>query len=232
MKKSSGPQKIGVLYSGGLDSAALVAHYLERGAEVWPVYVRATLPWERTEIERGTQFLENIEQARLHPLQVAHLDLESAYERNWSFTGHTPGAASRDEAVFLPLRNLVLTTKAMLILSNHDVLEMALATLKGNPFPDGKPSYFRLLEKVFTAGLRRRVRIHSPFRNKTKAGIIGSLKSYPLHLSFSCIAPVGDLHCGRCNKCAERKRAFAQAGVGDRTVYAGEAPVKRLRRSF
>jgi 7-cyano-7-deazaguanine synthase len=43
---------------------------------------------------------------------------------------------------------------------------------------------------------------------------------FPIDLTFSCIAPVGDLHCGRCNKCAERKHAFAAAGIVDQTEYA------------
>jgi 7-cyano-7-deazaguanine synthase len=28
------------------------------------------------------------------------------------------------------------------------------------------------------------------------------------------------LHCGACNKCRERREAFAAAGVEDRTTYA------------
>jgi 7-cyano-7-deazaguanine synthase len=39
-------------------------------------------------------------------------------------------------------------------------------------------------------------------------------------LTFSCLAPQGRRHCGRCNKCAERKRAFRQAGIPDPTKYA------------
>jgi 7-cyano-7-deazaguanine synthase len=42
----------------------------------------------------------------------------------------------------------------------------------------------------------------------------------PLELTFSCLRPVGGLHCGRCNKCAERRRGFAEAGLPDPTQYA------------
>jgi 7-cyano-7-deazaguanine synthase len=31
---------------------------------------------------------------------------------------------------------------------------------------------------------------------------------------------VGERHCGRCNKCAERRKAFADAGIADGTPYA------------
>jgi 7-cyano-7-deazaguanine synthase len=43
----------------------------------------------------------------------------------------------------------------------------------------------------------------------------------PLEHTFSCIDPVDQLHCGRCNKCAERSHAFADAGMTDPTEYAG-----------
>jgi 7-cyano-7-deazaguanine synthase len=41
----------------------------------------------------------------------------------------------------------------------------------------------------------------------------------PWELTFSCIRPIGIRHCGRCNKCEERRRAFADAGVKDPTKY-------------
>jgi len=44
-------------------------------------------------------------------------------------------------------------------------------------------------------------------------------RNLPLKLTFSCISPVSGQHCGRCNKCAERRRAFADAGVPDPTDY-------------
>jgi 7-cyano-7-deazaguanine synthase len=41
----------------------------------------------------------------------------------------------------------------------------------------------------------------------------------PLALTFSCISPRGGLHCGACNKCAERQAAFRAAEMADETRY-------------
>jgi len=46
-------------------------------------------------------------------------------------------------------------------------------------------------------------------------------RALPLHLTLTCLQPHDGLHCGRCNKCEERRRAFAEAGVADTTAYAG-----------
>jgi 7-cyano-7-deazaguanine synthase len=45
-------------------------------------------------------------------------------------------------------------------------------------------------------------------------------RGMPLDLTFSCIRPADDLHCGECNKCAERQAAFHAAGMRDKTRYA------------
>ncbi|MCD4728936.1 MAG: 7-cyano-7-deazaguanine synthase, partial [Pirellulales bacterium] len=42
----------------------------------------------------------------------------------------------------------------------------------------------------------------------------------PLELTFSCLSPVAGLHCGRCNKCAERQEAFRSLEMHDPTRYA------------
>ena len=51
-------------------------------------------------------------------------------------------------------------------------------------------------------GLGRLVRIETPYRQMSKVAVIKRGQDLPLELSFSCIAPVGKKHCGRCNKCA------------------------------
>jgi 7-cyano-7-deazaguanine synthase len=53
----------------------------------------------------------------------------------------------------------------------------------------------------------------------TKRQVMQLGRELPLELTFSCIAPVGELHCGRCNKCAERQAAFHEAAIVDRTIY-------------
>ena len=137
-------RKIGALVSGGLDSAALINHLLKKGFQVWPVYVSCGLRWEKTELYWLKKFLFHVRSTRLKPLRLVYLHLENAYRKNWSRRGNTPGRKSPDEAVFLPARNLLLIVKSLLYLSSMDVyvMAMAMATLKGNPFPDAQKITF------------------------------------------------------------------------------------------
>jgi 7-cyano-7-deazaguanine synthase len=212
-------RKIGVLFSGGLDSAALVQHYLVRGYEIHPVFVEAGLPWEKVERYWTNRFFRAWKSPHIKPVLWVKLYLGDSYRNNWSKTGKIPGARSKDQAVFLPARNLMLLSRAMLFLAPRNVTELALGTLGGNPFADARPSYFKLLNRVFSLSMEKPFRIHSPFRQQHKKDLIAANKDLPLHLTFSCINPQGKIHCGTCNKCAERKKAFKMAGVDDKTKY-------------
>jgi 7-cyano-7-deazaguanine synthase len=49
----------------------------------------------------------------------------------------------------------------------------------------------------------------------------------PLELTFSCLNPRGKMHCGACNKCAERMAVFTEAGLIDKTRYQRQGGLKK-----
>jgi 7-cyano-7-deazaguanine synthase len=147
--------------------------------------------------------------------------LADLYDAHWSVTGEgVPDADSPDEAVFLPGRNLLLVMKAAVWCQMHGIEELALAPLSSNPFPDATPGFFAALERTLALGGNGAVRLLRPLATTSKSDLIRIARDYPLELSFSCIAPVADRHCGACNKCAERQAAFTAAGIPDPTDYA------------
>ena len=92
---------------------------------------------------------------------------------------------------------------------------IALGTLKGNPFGDATPRFFRDMAACLSQALRRPIRVLAPLRWLTKPQLIRATPNVPWALTFSCLRPRGRRHCGRCNKCAERRRAFRAAGIPD-----------------
>lgn len=209
-----------VLVSSGLDSACLVHRYVERRGEVLPLYLRCGLFWEEAELYWLRRFLKAVRSPLLRPLAVVEVPLRSTYGAHWSLTGRlVPGARSADRAVYLPGRNVLLLSHAAIVCAQRRISTIAIGTLAGNPFGDATPRFFSRLASALTYALRHPIRIEAPLRRLSKTRLIRSANSVPLALTFSCINPRGHLHCGRCNKCAERRRAFRQAGVPDPTVY-------------
>jgi len=209
---------VAVLASGGLDSAILVAELLRHERAVQPIYIRFGLTWEAVEETHLRRFLETLPACGLVTLDFPIADV---YGAHWSVSAtHVPAADSPDDAVYLPGRNLLLVAKAAVWCALHDISTIALGTLKGNPFSDSSPTFFAGLASIVQTGLDWPFEIVTPFSELTKADVLELGRDLPLEHTFSCIHPEGEQHCGRCNKCAERRRAFSDLSLEDVTAYA------------
>ena len=191
--------------------------------QVYPLYVQSGLSWERAELQSLQRFLEAIRAPALHPLTILEMPVADLYGNHWSLSGvGVPDAHSPDEAVFLPGRNVLLLAKAMLWCHLHGVPAVALAPLQSNPFPDATPAFFAAYQEVVNQAVGGSVRVLRPYLGLHKTDVMHRGRDLPLGLTSSCIHPVAGRHCGACNKCAERRRAFADAGMPDPTSYDRE----------
>ena len=220
--EGSGASRVAVLTSGGVDSAVLVADQSSRGRLVQPIYVRFGLAWEGAEEEHLRRFLESLPaDSRVRPLLAFEFPVADVYGSHWSVSGaDVPDEDTPDSAVYLPGRNLLLLAKSTVWCALNDFGVVALGTLKGNPFADSGAEFFDGVASLASLALDRPLAIETPFGGLTKVEVLERGRHLALELTFSCIDPVEGEHCGRCNKCAERRQAFAEAGLADRTVYA------------
>jgi 7-cyano-7-deazaguanine synthase len=141
------------------------------------------------------------------------------YADHWSLRGDVPDDKTPDEAVYVPGRNVLLLSKALLWCHLHDVGTLAMASLSANPFPDATKEFLTNFARVVNEATGGKVQIVRPYAELKKADVIARGRELPLEWTLSCLAPVDGLHCGRCNKCAERRHAFAAAGIQDRVRY-------------
>lgn len=210
-----------VLVSGGLDSSVLLSDLSHRYASVWPVYIRQGLAWEKIELYWLNRFLKKLPAKNLKLVQILDVPMGDVYGKHWSTGGRAvPGPRSKDSAVFLPGRNLVLTVKTAVFAAMHGISDIAIGSLGHNPFPDARPRFFKVWGRALSSGIGKQIRVVAPYRQTEKWELIKRARRVPLELTFSCIAPRGKQHCGHCNKCIERIKAFKKAGVQDETAYA------------
>jgi 7-cyano-7-deazaguanine synthase len=214
---------VAVLASGGLDSAVLAADLLGQDRVVHPIYIRFGLAWEHTEEEHLRRFLATLESPALQPLVVCDLPVQPLYESHWSVSGQgVPDDQTSDDAVYLPGRNLLLLAQPSVWCALHGVHAIALGTLKGNPFPDSTRDFFDGFAILAERAMGHALEVLTPYAELTKTEVIERGRGLALEHTFSCIDPRDGRHCGQCNKCAERKHAFAACAVDDDTPYAGD----------
>jgi 7-cyano-7-deazaguanine synthase len=212
----------GVLFSGGLDSAVLLASELRAG-EVQPIHVRAGLAWESAEAATIARLLAGAPFAgRVRPVITLTVDMRDVYPpTHWAVTGSPPAYDTPDEDVYLEGRNIVLISKAAVLSARLGIERLVLGPLAGNPFPDATPVFFETMARAMSLGLDRPFALAAPFTALHKADVValGLELGVPLELTLSCMNPQGNQHCGRCSKCRERIDAFREAGLPDGAVY-------------
>lgn len=211
-----------ILVSGGLDSAILLADMVNhKFPKVWPVFVQCGLYWEKTELEYLKRFIHAIKAPNLAELIILDVPVGDLYKDHWSLTGiDVPDVKSPDEAVFLPGRNVLLTAKALLWCNLNQVKSLSLAVLESNPFPDATDSFFLTMEQAINESVSGNVKLLRPYAGMHKTDVLKIGRNAPLEHTFSCIYPINGMHCGKCNKCAERKNGFSQASMKDPTSYS------------
>jgi 7-cyano-7-deazaguanine synthase len=225
MPSPPGGRDAAVLVSGGIDSAVLTVDLLREHPRVFPIYVRFGLRWEGVELDCLRAFLAAAGASRpgLAPLTVLDEPVAPVYGDHWSNAGQpdVPGYDTEDDAVYLPGRNVLLAAKAAVWCHLRGVETLAFGTLGANPFPDSTTGFFRDLEGVLNRAMGARLRIVRPYAGMPKADVLRRGAGLPLHLTLSCLDPAPPRrHCGACNKCAERRKAFRQAGLDDPAAYA------------
>ena len=211
-------QPTAVLFSGGLDSAVLVA-YAAREAEVQPIYVSAGLAWEADERRVVDRFLRAPSIApHVRPLASLQVDMRDVYPAtHWAIRGEAPGYHTPDKDVYIEGRNIVLLSKAAVFMARARIARVMIGPLAGNPFPDATPEFFETLQHALSLGLAAPMQIEAPFSGMHKEDVIrlGQSLGVPFELTLSCMQPRNGRHCGACSKCRERSDAFNAAGLID-----------------
>src|SRR6476646_3306753 len=213
---------VAVLFSGGLDSAVLLAH-AARTAIAQPLYVSVGLAWEAEERAMAGKLLASPAfRTNVRAMTPLNVDMRDVYPpSHWAIRGEAPAFDTPDEDVYLEGRNIVLLSKASVFMARAKISRVWIGPLAGNPFPDANATFFEAFARGLSIGLATPIEIEAPFAALHKADVIrlGRELGVPRELTLSCMQPVNGLHCGQCSKCRERRDAFAEAGIEDPTAY-------------
>jgi 7-cyano-7-deazaguanine synthase len=221
--------KVVVLVSGGMDSVAALSDARAAHEVVGAV-----------SFNYGSKHnLREIPFAALHceKLGISHRVIPLAF-MNELFTSHLlasggeiPDGHYEEQTMkqtVVPFRNGIMLAIAAGYAESIGAGGLVIAAHAGDHaiYPDCREVFMRAMADAVRLGTYAEVQLLRPFISFTKAQI--AQRGHELGVDFSqtwsCYKG-GDLHCGACGTCVERREAFALAGLPDPTVYATAAPL-------
>jgi 7-cyano-7-deazaguanine synthase len=140
--------------------------------------------------------------------------------------GHYADESMRITVV--PNRNAIMLSIACALAVTRDAEAVAFGAHTGDHFiyPDCRPEFVRAFATMVNLAVEglANIAIVTPFLSMTKADIVkmGDELHVPFERTWSCYKG-GDVHCGTCGTCYERREAFALAHVVDPTAYESDA---------
>lgn len=126
-------------------------------------------------------------------------------------------------SVWVPGRNIVFTAIANSFAESEHANNIIVGwdLEEAATFPDNTLEFLNAFNRVLDVGSFDKVKIEAPLINMNKDEIVklGTKIGLPLELTYSCYKGFED-HCGVCESCRRRKRAFITAEIQDKTLYS------------
>jgi 7-cyano-7-deazaguanine synthase len=140
--------------------------------------------------------------------------------------GHYAAATMKQTVV--PFRNAIMLAVATGYAENRGAEGLVIAAHGGDHaiYPDCREDFLRAMGEAMRHGTHAGIALLRPFVTWNKAQIAaeGARLGVDFARTWSCYRG-GEIHCGRCGTCVERREAFRMAGLPDPTVYASTDPL-------
>lgn len=126
------------------------------------------------------------------------------------------------KSTVVPFRNGIMLAIAIGIAESNNLDQVFIANHGGDHtiYPDCRSEFINAIDAAATAGTYNNVKVIAPYTKITKSDIarIGKRLGIDYTETWSCYKG-GEVHCGKCGTCVERKEALAEAGIEDKTIY-------------
>ncbi|BCX49017.1 7-cyano-7-deazaguanine synthase [Haloferula helveola] len=131
----------------------------------------------------------------------------------------------------VPFRNGIMLAIACGFAESVGAAGLAIAAHSGDHaiYPDCREPFMESMAAAMTHGTYEQVELLRPFiaMDKTAIARRGAELGIDFRETWSCYKG-GDVHCGTCGTCVERREAFQLAGLEDPTDYLATPPIPEL----
>jgi 7-cyano-7-deazaguanine synthase len=128
----------------------------------------------------------------------------------------------------VPFRNAIMLSIAAGFAESAGAGGLVIAAHSGDHaiYPDCREEFMRAMADAMRHGTYAGIQLLRPFIGLDKGRIAaeGARLGVDFARTWSCYQG-GEIHCGRCGTCVERREAFLQAALSDPTIYASHDPL-------
>lgn len=126
------------------------------------------------------------------------------------------------KSTIVPFRNGIMLAIACGYAESVDADKVIIGSHGGDHaiYPDCRADFNKAMSEAMKLGTYKNVQLEAPFEKLRKEDIakLGNELGIDFLQTWSCYKG-GELHCGECGTCVERKEAFKLAGLKDPTQY-------------
>lgn len=136
--------------------------------------------------------------------------------------------AENMKSTVVPFRNGIMLSIAAGFAESFGAEGIVIAAHSGDHaiYPDCREDFMESMAAAIRLGTDAGIEVISPFITMTKAEIAkrGAELGVDFIKTWSCYKG-GEIHCGECGTCVERREAFQLAGLQDPTAYLLTSPL-------
>lgn len=210
-----------IIVSGGMDSITLLYDHKDE------IALGISFDYGSNHNAREIPF------AKMHceRLGIKHITINLDFMHQYFKSSLLDGAEAIPEGYYaddnmkstvVPFRNGIMLSIAIGIAESNNLDQVFIANHGGDHtiYPDCRPEFINAIDAAATAGTYNNVKVVAPYTKITKSDIarIGKKLGIDYTETWSCYKG-GEVHCGKCGTCVERKEALAEAGIEDKTIY-------------
>jgi 7-cyano-7-deazaguanine synthase len=217
-----------IVFSGGVDSVCTAA-YLQKRYDLYGITFSYGQKASQ-ELQVARYFSKKL---KFHDHKIVNIDfMKELYQKTNALTDSKMRIPSEfDYSIVAPIRNAIFLSIASAWAFSKDAKLVAYGAHKDDQkYPDCRPRFSRLLTQAINEGeidgirlgLRREIKIWSPFMSSlSKSNLLKigyRLLGDKIFRTWSCYTH-SKVQCGQCESCNNRKLAFRQANLVDKTRY-------------
>jgi 7-cyano-7-deazaguanine synthase len=208
-----------VVLSGGPDSATVAYWANKNGYQLYPI----TFKYGQIAVKE-TELAQKIATTLGTSTKIIDLSaLKNIFgEVTALCNSDIPLTSEFTSPIIVPFRNAIFLSAAVAYAVSVGANKIFYgAQGSDEPFyPDCRREFYQAFEKAARLGTCQEISIQAPFSDMCKSDVIkkGKQLGVPLEVTWSCYLD-GAKHCGKCESCINRKKAFRKAGVDDPTEY-------------